>query len=174
MPGGTKLSGRSRRLAVGFLVSLASAAMAGVIVLLVEYGVVQRLFGGSATENVRWTTTGTSTDIAGAYAEGEVRRGSDERIHLVGRLQDTHPDGKGTALIISVAHGDRVEEVTDYNTGGANHSIDIGMQPTGRSFPDTIKSISVRECLTAWADETRTRLVLDRCGTTPALIWPAS
>ncbi len=150
------------------MLSLAVAAAAGVIALLFEYGVVQPW---STPRAVAWTTDDSPTDIDGVVAAGEVKRSADGIVHLTGNVLDDDVDGRGAVLIISVDHGDRTDEVRDYNTAGANQSINIGRRSDGRSFPGTIRAISVRECLTEWTDAGKKDLAIDRCGLASVEIW---
>ncbi len=105
-------------------------------------------------------------------AEGEVQRGDNGLIRLIGTVRDDKRDDKGAGLITTVEHrnGKKDEVARDFNTGGFNNSILIGRRPGGYSFPDTIEAISVQECLTTF-DVARKEERPSTCRE-PVQIWP--
>ena len=146
------------------------AVIGAAISLMIEYGVVQEWF---APRGVAWTTDGTSADLPGMTASGEVEPDADGLLRLTGSVLDDRSDHLGALLLIDVDHGGRVEEIREYNSAGANLALEIGKRPAGRSFPDVIRAISVNECLVSWSDDSKRFVRTDRCGAAPVRIWSA-
>ncbi|TDC95807.1 hypothetical protein E1161_03180 [Saccharopolyspora aridisoli] len=141
------------------LTSLAIAAGGGVIALFFEYFVLQDLL---APEPHPWKSNGSPTAINGVSAHGEIAQDRGI-VRIKGTLWDKADDKKGVLLIIAVDDGKNVSETRVPHAQGAHRPMNFEY-----SFPSSVKSITVSECLT---HPTKSNEIRD-CSDEPLVIWP--
>lgn len=130
-----------------------AAVLAGLVVLLVEYGPIRGLFGVSNPVGPpqEWNTHGVA-EVVGVQSWGSVGALDDGRVYLTGVVEDTLKDGRGAGLRIEVTHAHGAPWTNLYpNTSGFKSKMTVGslalpMGGTGELFDDVVR-VRVADCL---------------------------
>ena len=156
----------------------AVAVVAGVILLAVEYDLFDPDDPADPEMTAElheghWQTNGSSADVAGAYAEGDVWRQSDGGVFVAGMLKDTVADGESAVLEVEAVYADGRPEFTETrNSLEKDHVVPVGVpagtNAHGHLFPDGVEKVLVRECRSAAGAGPRHDT---ECGSAPAVIW---
>ncbi len=158
--------------------------VAAIVSLLLEYGVIQNIFGGDEEDDLpslagpsrAWDAKPTSGDVVGVHAVGNVWPQRDGGVFVAGTVADTKPDGFSAKLKVeAIDSAGRAETAETLNTDGHGKTAAFGATPgvgtPGHLFRGDVRKVRVIECLSERDDAGRR--YEEECGSVPAVVWSA-